>query len=120
MESKVSIKELKEFSKKFQEERDWDKYHTPKDVAIALSVEAGEVLELFLWKSDKEVEEMLKDPIKKNKVTEEVADVFSYLILLSNKLDIDLVKSFYEKMDKNHEKYPIDKIKGDFKKYTEI
>ena len=120
METKANLKELKEFYRQFTKEREWDKYHTPKDLSIALSIEASEIQELFLWKTNQEIENMLSDPIKKEKVREEIADVFAYLLRLSDKLDIDLVKAFYDKMEKNDKKYPIDKVKGNFKKYNQL
>jgi len=120
METKSNLKELKEFYRNFTKVREWDKYHTPKDLSIAISIEAGELQEHFLWKSNDDVKEMLQNPTKKEKVVEELADVFAYVIRMADILDIDIIKSFYEKMEKNHKKYPIDKIKGNFKKYNEI
>jgi NTP pyrophosphatase (non-canonical NTP hydrolase) len=87
---------------------------------MSLSIEASEISELFLWKSSQEIDDMLANPIKKEKVRDEIADVFAYLLRLSDKLDIDLVKAFYDKMEKNTKKYPIDKVKGNFKKYNEL
>jgi len=120
METKVNIKELKDFYRNFTKVREWNKYHTPKDLSMAISIEAAELQELFLWKSDIDVKEMLNIPEKKERLREELADVFAYVIRMADVLDIDIIKAFYDKMEKNHNKYPIDKIKGNFKKYNEI
>lgn len=120
MEEKANLKELKEYYKKFVKEREWDKYHNPKNLSMALTIEASELQEFFLWKTDVEIDEMLKDKDKFNKIKEEIADVFAYLLRLSDKLDIDIIESFYNKMEKNKKRYPIDKIKGNFRKYNEI
>jgi len=119
MEDKVTLKEVKEFYRVFTEERDWDKYHKPKDLLLALSTEVGELQELFLWKSEDEVKEMMQEAKKRQKVVDELADVFAYLVRLSDKLDVDLIKAFYDKMEQNKNKYPVDKVKGSAKKYTE-
>jgi NTP pyrophosphatase (non-canonical NTP hydrolase) len=119
MEDKVTIKEVKEFYRVFTEERDWDKFHKPKDLLLALSTEVGELQEHFLWKSDEDIKEMMKDLNKRQKVTDEMADVFAYLVRLSDKLNIDLIKAFYDKMEHNKAKYPADKVKGSAKKYNE-
>jgi NTP pyrophosphatase (non-canonical NTP hydrolase) len=120
MEDKITIKEVKEFYRIFNKERDWEQFHNPKDLAIALSVEAGEIQEHFLWKTNDEINELLKNSIKKQEITDEIADVFAYLILLSDKLNIDLIKAFYEKMEKNHKKYPLEKSKGKHTKYNHL
>ena len=102
---------LKEEVKKFIEEREWTKYHTPKNLAQALNCEAGELSQLLLFK------EYLPDDIKKNtelyqKISDELADVLIYLISFSNSLDIDITKSFIEKMEKNKKKYSVDEFKN--------
>lgn len=96
----------------FRDERDWEQFHNPKDLALAISVEAGELLELFLW----------KDPIaaEKDKVKEELADVFSFAFLLAEKYGFDVRQIVRDKMESNSRKYPVDKSKGTAKKYTEL
>jgi len=98
--------------KKFRDERDWEKFHNSKDIALAISIEAGELLELFLWKE--------ADDADKEKVKEELADVFAFAILLADKYGFDIQEIVKEKIEKNRIKYPIDKAKGTAKKYNEL
>ena len=96
--------------KKFVDERDWGKFHTPKNISMALSVEASELLEIFQWQDDDSFEK------NKNKITdqskEEIADIFYYLVTMCQILEIDLEDAFFEKMKKNKAKYPKQKYKG--------
>ena len=104
--------------RKFCDDRDWGQFHNPKDLSISLALEAAEVMEHFQWKN---AEEMAKHSVdRKEDVGEELADVLYWVLLLANKLDIDLVEAFKKKMEKNHEKYPIEKARGSHKKYTEL
>ncbi|TCC99950.1 nucleotide pyrophosphohydrolase [Pedobacter psychroterrae] len=96
----------------FRNLRDWEQFHNPKDLALALSIEAAELNELFLWKSAEEAD--------KEKIKEELADVFAYAILLAEKYDLNINQIVMEKIKKNSEKYPIDKAKGSAKKYNEL
>jgi dCTP diphosphatase len=114
----ASVKELQRIIRKFCDDRDWDQFHNPKDLAISLVLEAGEVLEHFQWKNDAEMS--VHSKTHKADVAEELADVFYWVLLLSNKLDIDLIDAFKKKMAKNEQKYPVDKAKGSHKKYTEL
>lgn len=114
------IHELKELIKKFCEDRDWDQFHNAKDLAIALSIEASELLEIFRWKSREEVKELFENEKKKEDISDEMADVLYFLIRLAQRYDIDLSEALERKMEKNKEKYPIDKAKGSNKKYTEF
>lgn len=97
---------------KFRNERDWEQFHNPKDLALAINVEAGELLELFLWKNS--------DDANKEKIKEELADVFAYAFLLAQKYDLNVKDIVLEKIKKNGEKYPIDKSRGNAKKYTDL
>jgi len=97
---------------KFRNERDWEQFHNPKDLALAINVEAGELLELFLWKNP--------DEANKEKVKEELADIFAYGFLLADKYQLDIKEIVLEKIKKNREKYPVDKSKGNAKKYNEL
>ena len=108
----TDIKELTEALINFRNERDWEQFHNPKDLAIALNIEAGELLESFLWKSSEEA--------KKEKVKEELADVLAYAFLLAEKYDFNVKEILLEKIKKNGEKYPVEKAKGTSKKYTEL
>jgi dCTP diphosphatase len=104
----------------FSLDRDWDQFHTPKNLLIALMAEMGELSEVILWKSDKDLENYLASSEGKEKISEEIADVAIYLIRLCQKLNIDLLEIIKSKMEKNNSKYPVDKSKGNSKKYTEL
>ena len=97
---------------KFRNERDWEQFHNSKDLAIALNIEAGELLETFLWKSDQDAD--------KEKVKEELADVFAYAFLIAEKYKFNIEEIVLEKIQKNGEKYPVEKAKGTSKKYNEL
>ena len=113
-----SLKHLREALRQFARERDWDQFHSPKNLAIALSVEAAELLEHFQWLS--ETDSATLDARTHAKVREELADVLLYLIRLADKLNVDLVPAAIEKMGINAQKYPVDKSRGNSKKYTEL
>lgn len=98
--------------KRFRDERDWSQFHNSKDLALALSIESGELLEQFLWKKAEEADE--------NKVKEELADIFAYALLLSDKYGFDVKQIILDKIDQNAIKYPIEKAKGTAKKYNEL
>lgn len=106
------MKEVIEELIRFRNERDWEQFHNPKDLALAINIEAGELLELFLWKDHKEAD--------KEKVKEELADVFAYGLLLAEKYNFDIEEIVLDKIKKNAEKYPIEKAKGTAKKYNEL
>ncbi len=97
---------------RFRNERDWEQFHNPKDLALAISIEAAELLELFLWKKG--------DQADVNKVKEELADIFSFAFLLAEKYGFDVREIVLDKIKTNGEKYPIDKSKGTSKKYNEL
>ncbi|GAA3742264.1 nucleotide pyrophosphohydrolase [Flavobacterium ginsengisoli] len=105
------IKELIQF----RNDRDWEQFHDSKNLALAISLEAAELNELFLWKKDNEVENINKDRLK-----EEIADILSYTFLLAEKHNLDVFDIVSEKIEKNAQKYPVDKAKGTAKKYNEL
>ncbi len=111
------IANLQKMIRQFVDEREWDQFHNPKDLSISLALEAAEVMEHFQWKNETEMRAHIQH--KKSDVAEEIADVFYWVLLLSNKLDIDLADAFKKKMQQNAAKYPIEKAKGNHKKYTE-
>jgi len=113
-----SITDLQKMIRKFCDDRNWDQFHNPKDLSISLALEAAEVLEHFQWKNAEEMAAHAK--ANKAAVGEELADVFYWVLLLANKLDIDLVEAFTKKMVKNEAKYPVEKAKNSHKKYTEL
>ena len=96
----------------FRDQRDWEQFHNSKDLALAISIESGELLELFLWKKDEDVNQ--------EKLKEELADILSYCLLLANKHKLDVNDIISEKIIKNNKKYPVSKAKGTSKKYTEL
>lgn len=108
---------LRELVRVFVDERDWDQFHTPKNLSSALSVEAAELLEHFQWLHTGQAEEL--GPDKLVQVRHEMADVLVYLVRLADKLDVDLMAAVQEKMVLNRAKYPADKVRGDARKYYE-
>lgn len=106
------MKEVIEELIRFRDERDWDQFHNPKDLALAINVEAGELLELFLWKDHSEADQ--------NRVKEELADILAFSLLLAKKYDFDIEEIILEKIKKNAEKYPVEKARGTAKKYDEL
>jgi dCTP diphosphatase len=110
--------QLRDALREFAAERDWDQFHTPKNLAIALSVEAAELLEHFQWIGDNDPEQFT--PRKLDEISLEAADVLLYLVRLADKLNIDLVQAAMRKFAQNAEKYPIDKARGTNTKYTEL
>jgi NTP pyrophosphatase (non-canonical NTP hydrolase) len=118
MSESVSLHELQAIIRKFCDERDWDQFHNPKDLSISLALEAAEVMEHFQWKSPAEMVEHVTS--HKSEVGEELVDVLFQVLLMANKLDIDLADAFQVKMKKNAAKYPVEKARGSHKKYTEL
>ena len=106
------LKDLEQLLVNFRDERDWKQFHNPKDLAVALSIEAGELLESFLWKDAEDA--------KIEKVKEELADVLAYALLLGHHYGLDLEEVIREKVKKNGEKYPVEKAKGSATKYNEL
>lgn len=119
-DSNTTVAQLKEILTKFRDEREWRQFHTPKNLADAISIEAGELLELFLWKKDQEIESSLKDPAFRQKVTHELADILCFCINFSNSTGIDLASAVLDKMEHNRKKYPIEKSRNTARKYTEL
>jgi len=106
------IKEIIQELIQFRNDRDWEQFHNPKDLALAINIESGELLEEFLWKKSEEA--------KREKIKEELADVFAYAFLLAEKYDFDVKQIVLEKIKKNGEKYPVNKAKGTAKKYNKL
>ena len=120
MDHKTNIQELKDRIKKFCEERDWGQYHNAKELAIGIVTEASELLEHFRFKSEKEIDAMFNSKDKREELSEELADIFYFVLRLAQKYDLDLTTSLNKKIEKNEKKYPINKFKGSNKKYTEL
>ena len=106
------LEELRKAIVQFTQERDWDQFHNGKDLALALSIEAAELNEAFLWKDASKV--------NVEKVKEELADVFNYAILIADKYDLNIKQIVLDKIKRNAEKYPVDKAYGSAKKYNEL
>lgn len=114
----TDIESLQSALRTFAAERDWEQFHSPKNLAMALAVEAAEILEHFQWLSE-EHSRSLSDA-KREEVADELADVLLYLVRLSDKLGIDLMATAGRKLQKNATKYPVEKSKGKSTKYTEL
>jgi len=108
----TQLQQLTELLTRFRDARDWKQFHNPKDLALAISIESSELLEAFLWKSAESV------PVEK--VKEEIADVFAYLVMLADHYNLDLEQVVREKVQQNEVKYPVDKAKGKSNKYNEL
>lgn len=106
------LEELRKAIVAFTHERDWDQFHDGKNLAIAISIEASELLEAFLWKDT--------DGVSINKVKEELADIINYAILIADKYNLDIRQIVMDKLARNAEKYPVEKAKGTAKKYNEL
>ena len=117
-EWKKLMEELKHKLRKFAAARDWDQFHSPKNLAMALSVEASEIVETFQWLTEEESYNLTGDRLEN--IKNEIGDVLIYLIRLSDKLGIDPLAAANEKNEINKTKYPAQKVKGSAKKYTEL
>ena len=115
----MDIAKIQEFQRQFAKEREWEQFHTPKNLSMALSAEVGELLEIFQWLTA-EQSDNLKESEKKNDVSEELADITYYVLRIADMMNIDLEKAVWDKMKKNADKYPVSKAKGNAKKYTEL
>ena len=110
------IKEIIGKLLKFREERDWEQFHSPKNLAISISIEAAELLEHFQWVKESEI----LTSEEKHEVAKELADIFNYVIMLAEDLGIDIVESSKEKIEENGKKYPVEKARGSAKKYRDL
>jgi len=112
------LTQLRDSLRQFAAERDWDQFHSPKNLAMALAVEAAELLERFQWVTEEDSKRL--PPAELALVREEMADVLNYLIRLADKLDVNLLEAAREKIALNAQKYPVDKSRGSAKKYSEL
>ncbi len=118
MSSNDGLTQLRDALRKFADERDWDQYHSPKNLASALAVEAAELLERFQWLTEDQSRKLSPDELEK--VRHEMADVLNYLVRLADKLDVNLLEAASEKIELNAQKYPVDKSRGSAKKYSDL
>jgi dCTP diphosphatase len=115
----INEERLQQVLRGFANDRDWEQFHSPRNLISALNVEAGELLELFQWESTNHVVDV-DDPETRQKVEDEIADVFIYLLRIADKLNVPLEDVALAKIKKNAEKYPVEKSKGKAVKYTEL
>lgn len=113
-----SIQELTQNIVDFRDERDWKQFHNPKDSAISLVLEATEILEHFQWKNGEEITKHID--AHRDEIADELADVFNWILLMSHDLGIDIVEAQARKIASSHAKYPVEKAKGNYTKYTEL
>ena len=113
-DSKLTINDLKKIVESFVDERDWKQFHNPKNLAMALSVETSELMELFQWLDLEQAKEVMKSGEVREDALDEIADIFIYLLAFCNTNKIDISDALMKKMKKNIKKYPADKFKGHF------
>ncbi|MBT5904160.1 MAG: nucleotide pyrophosphohydrolase [Opitutaceae bacterium] len=116
----TTVAEIKSRVLVFAQERDWEQFHAPKNLSMALAAEAGELMEHFLWASSEESREMVNDPVKRAKIEEELSDVIIYALEFANMTGIDVAAAIERKMAANAAKYPVEKAKGRSVKYDEL
>lgn len=116
----IDLMKLNQDIEQFVKERDWEQFHSVKNLTMALNVESAELMEIFQWLSEEKSNNVKSDPKILAKVEDEVADVFVYLMRILNKTEIDLEKAVRNKMKKNADKYPVELSKGNSKKYDEL
>ena len=114
-DAESTVKELSDLVAAFEAERDWEKFHSPKNLAMGIAIETGELMEHFQWISEDESRKVVHDDREMTLVREEIADIFCYLLGLARSLDIDLSDAFRDKMKRNACKYPADQYRGRFK-----
>ncbi|MFA5797470.1 MAG: nucleotide pyrophosphohydrolase [Candidatus Woesearchaeota archaeon] len=119
MDNDTNLEVLKDKVQKFSEDRDWSQFHSPKELAIGIITESSELLEHFRFKSDKEMEEILKDEKKRAEIGEELADIMFFILRFSQMYNFNLSQEITNKIQKNEIRLPIEKSKGLNKKYTE-
>ena len=115
-DQQTTIVEIRRMVEQFVAERNWQQFHSPKNLSMALTIEAGELMEHFQWISMDDSRAVRSDPAKLAQVAEEIADVFCYTVAMANELGIDLAECLESKMVKNRQKYPVEQFKGRFGK----
>lgn len=111
----TTIEQLKQAMVKFRDQRDWRQFHTPKNLAMGVAIEAAELMEHFQWITVDKSEEVVHDPQQRRQIGEELADVMSYLLCLASVMDLDVAQTFLAKLERNAEKYPVEKCRGKYK-----
>lgn len=116
----LDVEKILEFQRRFVREREWEKFHTPKNLAMALAGEAGELLELFQWLTPEESARLTDSPEKAQALRHEMSDILFYLLRLADAFDIDVEAALWEKLEQNARRYPVELARGSAKKYTEL
>jgi NTP pyrophosphatase (non-canonical NTP hydrolase) len=119
-DSHTTVEELKKVVQAYCEARDWDQFHDAKELAMSITIESAELLELFRFKSPEEMRRMFQTPGTREEICDEVADVMFALLRFAQLYDIDITEEFRRKMKKNERKYPVEKARGSNKKYDEF
>ena len=119
-DSSTNMQELKDRILAFAKERDWEQFHSPKNLSMAISAEAAELMEHFLWQSAEASREDVHSEELREKILEEIADILIFTIEFANMANIDIASAIDSKMEKNALKYPVEKAKGSSRKYTEL
>ena len=119
-DSDTTLAEIKTRVLAFAREREWEQFHAPKNLSMALAAEAAELMEHFLWSTPDASRQIAQDPAKRTKIAEELADIIIYALEFANATDLDVAKSIETKMIANAQKYPVEKARGRADKYTEL
>ena len=120
-DSNTTLRVLRTLLQEFRDKRDWEQFHDPKNLAEAISIEASELMEHFLWKDrDKVIQELKKNRGLREEVGEELADIFTFAIHFANAVDLDITSIIQDKVQKTEKKYPVDKSRGKTTKYTQL
>ena len=119
MDQHTTVAQLKDIVEEFCEERDWGQFHPTKDLAIGVVTEAGELLDHFRFKSDREISEMMEEPMRREEIADELSDVLYFVLRFAQMNRFDLSEEFLRKMEKNRQKYPLHESKGSNRKYDE-
>jgi NTP pyrophosphatase (non-canonical NTP hydrolase) len=114
----MNLREIRNRLAQFAQERNWDQYHTPKNLSMALAAEAAELLEIFQWLTDEQSQEIVNNGKEMAQIREEIADVMIYLVRLAEKLNVDIEKAVLDKIKLNEKKYPVELAKGNATKYN--
>ena len=120
MSESLDVAAVQAHLRRFAEARDWEQFHTPKNLVMALAGEAGELTELFQWLTPDESRSVTDDPDKRRQVEDELADILQYVLRLADVLSVDLESALWAKLRRNEEKYPVSLAKGNARKYTEF
>ncbi len=114
MDEKTTLKQLRDVMRRFVSQRQWTKYHKPKNLSMSIAIEAAELMEHFQWLDHDEAEQVSAEKELRAEIASEMADILAYLLSLANALDIDLSQTFVDKMERNEKKYPIDSVLGHY------